>query len=89
MKTLLLIISITLVNVIFAQEKIIFFDTLTQSPVKNVHVYSSNELLTLSNENGEIELSNSLFPFGLDAGHPHAVKTDRDVLDRRIVGHGG
>lgn len=74
MKIILLIISITLVNAIFAQEKIIFFDTLTQAPVKNVHVYSSNELLTLSNENGEIELSNSLFPIRIKSwGHHEAT----------------
>tara|TARA_B110000285_G_scaffold210274_1_gene252005 strand:+ start:1199 stop:2278 length:1080 start_codon:yes stop_codon:yes gene_type:complete len=82
MKTLFLIINITLVNLIYAQEKIIFFDTLSNAPIKNVHVYSSNELLTLSNENGEIELANSSYPIKTKswAHHDLTVESQQDTI---------
>ena len=82
MKILFLIINISLVNLVFAQEKIIFFDTLSNAPIKNVHVYSSNELLSLSNENGEVELTNSLYPIRTKswAHHDATVEFHQDTI---------
>ncbi len=47
----------------FGQSKIIFFDSISKLPVWNAAVFnSSNELVALSNEIGEVKIQNQVFP---------------------------
>ncbi len=82
MKILFLLTNFLFVNLIYAQDKIVFFDTLANAPIKNVHIYSSSKLLTLSNEQGEIELSNYSFPIKTRswAHHDSTIKSHQDTI---------
>ena len=64
MKNLIIACCLLIFNGVYSQDKIVFYDSILEIPVKNVHVYSSSsDLIAMSNENGEIEINLEKLPF--------------------------